>query len=257
MCESKNDSKTTVSKPSRSGLTVIELVVIVIVICVVIALLLPAVQRPRRGRRSPCKNNLHQIVIALHNYHDVFDSFPPAYIVDDDGRPLYSWRVLILPYADQQPLYDQLHLDEPWDSPHNRPLLDVEMPIFRCPSDKKETKGPRWGTNYVAVVGPETVWPTPAACRFEDVTDGDTQTILVVEVADSGIHWAEPRDVYLTQMAPEVNAAEGMGLSSPHTSGMHVAFVDGSVRFISDETPRETLCALLTRAGGETIEDDF
>ena len=141
-------------------------------VATLVALLLPAVQQAREAaRRAQSKNNMKQLMLALHNYHDRFGHFPARASYDDNGKPLLSWRVHILPYIDAEGLYKQFKLDEPWDSPHNRPLLDVEMPIFRCPSDKKETKGPRWGTNYVAVVGPETVWPTPAACRFEDVTE--------------------------------------------------------------------------------------
>jgi prepilin-type processing-associated H-X9-DG protein len=112
-------------------------------------------------------------------------------------------------------------------------------------------------TNYVAVVGPETVWPAPGACSIGDISDGTSNTIIVVEVAGSGIHWAEPRDLHVMQMSPDVNPSAGMGLSSRHEGGTHVLFGDGSVRFIANATPRKTLQALLTRAGGEVIDDDF
>jgi prepilin-type processing-associated H-X9-DG protein len=222
---------------------------------VVSLFLIPSlVGHPGASRRSTCKNNLTQFAIALLNYHETHGSFPPAYVNDKDGRPLYSWRVLILPEVDQQPLYDQLRLDEPWDSPHNRPLLDVDIPVFCCPSDENVGKGM---TNYFAVIGPETVWPAPDACRLDDITDHQSTTILVVEVANTGIHWAEPRDLHVSQMAGEVNPTAGMGLSSRHTGGTQVLRVDGSVRFIADDTPEEQLRAMLTRAGGEVVDDDY
>jgi hypothetical protein len=249
-------------KTCRRGVTTKEVLIIVVLAGLVVALLLPAVQRSTGGGFRPrCQNNLKQIGLSLHNYHEEYGSIPPAYVIDQDGRPLYSWRVLILPFVDQAPLYNKLHLDEPWDSPHNRPLLDVDMPVFRCPTDKRATdeSGTEFSkgmTNYFAVVGPETMWPAPNVCRFEDVTDGLSNTILVVEVANSGIHWAEPRDLHVTQMAREVNPSAGMGLSSRHTGGTHVIFGDGRVQFISDDTPPEQLRAMLTRAGGEVIDDD-
>ena len=247
----------------RGGLSTKDVLIIVVFAGILIALLLPSLDGyPEPTRRSTCKNNLKQFAIALLNYHETYGSFPPAYVNDKDGRPLYSWRVLILPELDQQPLYDQLHLDEPWDSPHNRPLLDVDIPLYRCLSDVKvaeesDSEAPIGMTNYLAVIGPDTVWPAAGVCRLEDITDGKSTTILVVEVANSGIHWAEPRDLHVSQMAREVNPSSGMGLSSQHTGGTHVLRVDGSVRWIADDTSPERLRAMLTRAGGEVVEDDY
>jgi len=242
------------SRILRRGLSTRDVLIAVVIVAILVALLYPfGGHGPEPSRRSTCKNNLKHIGLALHNYHDNYDSFPPAYVVDENDRPLYSWRVLILPFVDQAPLYGKLHLDEPWNSPHNRPLLDVDIPAFRCPSDKETAKGM---TNYLAVVGPETMWPAPDTCRFKDVTDGASNTLHVVEVANSGIHWAEPRDLHVTQMAREVNPSAGMGMSSRYTGGTHVLFGDGRVQFIADDSPVEQLRAMLTRAGGEVIDDD-
>ncbi len=99
------------------------------------ALLLPAVQAAREAaRRAQCVNNLKQIGLALHNYHDTTNGFPAAAITSKDGKPLLSWRVAILPYIEQQELYNQFHLNEPWDSPHNKTLI-ARMPVaYNCPS---------------------------------------------------------------------------------------------------------------------------
>lgn len=255
-----------VARHSRSGRSLANLLNAMIVVGLIVLaawLLLPSLggHPPEARWRSACKNNLKQLGLALHNYHDFYESFPPAHVVDENGTPLYSWRVLLLPFLEQEPLYDQLHLDEPWDSPHNRPLLDVDVAPFRCPSEHAAVaEGDHKGigiTNYVAVVGPETMWPQHDSVTFRDVTDGNIRTILVVEVANSGIHWAEPRDLHVTQMAREINPTAGMGLSSRHDGGMHILWGDGSVRFLSDATPPETVRALLTRAGGEEISGEL
>ena len=87
------------------------------------------------ARRSQCANNLKQIALAMHNYHDVFKSFPPAVITDKNGRPMHSWRVAILPFIEQAALYKNYKFDEPWDGPNNRNLDNIAIPVFRCPSD--------------------------------------------------------------------------------------------------------------------------
>lgn len=100
------------------------------------ALLLPAVQAARQAaRRNQCVTNLRQISLAMLNYHDVWNSFPPAYIADENGRPKHSWRVLILPYLEQQTLYDRYDFNEPWDGPHNSQLAALMPPVYACLTD--------------------------------------------------------------------------------------------------------------------------
>jgi len=205
--------------------------------------------------RMQCTNNLKQIGLALHNYHDTFGCFPPAYVADAEGRPLYSWRVLILPSIERKPLYDAFHLDEPWDSPNNLPLSQTEIYDFLCPSnDQKRSPQRSSMTNYLAVVGPGTLWPGTGSRRFGDVADGTSNTIAIVEVRNCGVHWAEPRDLHVDQMASVINPQAGEGISSAHQGGANVLITDGSTRFLSSNFPAKTLRALLTIAGGEGIE---
>jgi hypothetical protein len=106
------------------------LLVVIAIIAVLIAFLLPAVRSARGAAyRSHCSSNLKQIALALHNYHDTFGAFPPAYVADESGKPMHSWRVLILPFLESSPLYDKYRFDEPWDGPNNRQLLK-HMPYF-------------------------------------------------------------------------------------------------------------------------------
>lgn len=213
-----------------------------------------ALSHPRESWRRPsCQNNLHNIALALLQYHDLNGSFPPAYIADEEGRPMHSWRVLLLPYLDQRNLYKQYRFDEPWDGPNNSKLHDIILKIYSCPSHPE--KLPRTDTSYVAVVGPQTMWPGEKATKFSDLKDGSSKTIMLVEVHNSGIHWMEPRDLHVTQMPMTINPPRGQGISSGHAHGAHVGFADGSVRFLTDKTSQATLRAALTPSGGEQVPE--
>jgi prepilin-type processing-associated H-X9-DG protein len=194
--------------------------------------------------------NLKQLGIALQIYHDEWKCFPPAYVADESGAPAHSWRTLILPYLDQAALYEQIDFSEPWNSPNNRPLADTDPYVFRCPSD---AAAGQFDTNYVAVVGPGTAWPGETCSKLSDFKDGTSNTILLVEVVNPGIRWAEPRDLHIVQMPMFLNPTLGQGPASNHAQGLNVLFADGSVRFLSDNTTSEELRALLTIAGGESV----
>ncbi|MCU0879467.1 MAG: DUF1559 domain-containing protein [Pirellulaceae bacterium] len=203
------------------------------------------------SKRGMCSNNLKQIAYALHLYHDTYGSFPPAYVADQNGRPMHSWRVLLLPFIEQKALYDEYRFDEPWDGPHNRTLADSMPSVYRCPSDPR-AKPDSPLTSYLAVVGAETTWPGEKARTFRDIKDGTSNTLLFVESHQSGIHWMEPRDLHTGQMAREINPSHGQGICSCHPECAGVAFVDASVRFLkATDVSRSALDALLTIAGGE------
>ena len=227
-------------------------VVVALLLLLLVALLLPAFEHAGpAARRAACQNHLKQLGLALHNYHDVYGCFPPAIVYDEDGRPMHSWRVLILPYIEEQPLYDQYRFDEPWDGPNNRKLAGRSLSIFRCP----ETEDPKSTmTDYVAVIGPNTVWPEEGTTTLDDITDGSSNTILLVEVKNSGIHWMEPRDLHVRQMAPGINPAAGQGIASRHSGVANVLFADGSVHCLPDDFSEADLEAMRTPAGGEPVE---
>jgi hypothetical protein len=223
---------------------------VVLLLGFLVLILLPPLTGPHdRGRRTECKNHLKQLALALHNYHDTHGAFPPAYIADKDGRPMHSWRVLILPFMDQRHLYELYRLDEPWNGPHNR-LLASQMPAeFRCPSDP----GPATETSYFVVVGPKTIFPGAVPIAIKDIPDGTSNTILLVEAADSGINWLEPRDLSYVEAIRGINPKTGWGISSRHEElerGAQVALADGSSRFLADNTPVEQLLRMLERDDG-------
>lgn len=127
----------------RRGFTLIELLVVIAIIAILIALLLPAVQQAREAaRRSTCKNNLKQLGLALHNYHDVHKSFPPGYVdysaLVNTNQGHWSWTAFIFPFVDQAPLYERLNVGNVMvsaDITANLTLFTNELPVFRCPSD--------------------------------------------------------------------------------------------------------------------------
>jgi prepilin-type processing-associated H-X9-DG protein len=218
---------------------------------VTVALLLPAVQSAREAaRRAQCTNNLKQIALAFHNYHSANNKFPPAAIADKDDKPLLSWRVAILPYIEQQALYEQFHLDEPWDSPHNKALISMMPPTYACPTAKLQPGK----TTYRVFKGKGAGFEGKDGLGLAEFTDGTSNTLLVVE-APEAVDWTKPDDL---KFDPDPEKALPNLKSKVHPGGFNAAFCDGSVRFIKDSIDKMVLRALITRNGGEVINaNDF
>ncbi len=235
-----------------SPLSMLATVAAVVVIGgIVVALLLPAVRTAGpAAHRNHCLNNVKQIVLALHIYHDVHKSFPPAYTVDVDGNRLHSWRTLILPYMEQQALYEKIDLTKPWNDPANELARSVFVDTYVCPSAIVDDEPL---STYVAVVGDEAFFPGAATRRFDDLADGSNQTIAVIEVAaERAVHWMSPEDISIDEVLAMVR--EGI---SNHSGGVLVAgFADGHADPVASDIDPESLRALLTFAGGEVIGEE-
>jgi hypothetical protein len=181
---------------------------IVFVIPILLFMLFPAVSTPRWvARRSMCKNNLKQIGIGLHNYLEEYKTFPPAMMTDENGRPMHSWRVLLLPYLDQQIAYDRYDFNEPWDGPHNRKLLSEVPQVFACP-ESYDQDGHRHLTSYLAVAGSQTALPDLRGNKIGDFKDGSSNALLLIEYTASDIPWTEPRDLTLDNAVRILTARE-------------------------------------------------
>lgn len=217
------------------------------------ALLLPAVQAARQAaRRTQSANNIKQLGLAMLNFHDTRRNFPAAYSTDKDGKPLLSWRVFILPYIEQNQLYDKFHLDEPWDSEHNIKLVKMMPSVFRSPN----SLSPQGTTVYRGIGGTNGTFTVPkngqhTGAKLTSFIDGTSNTIMIAEASD---------DVAIEWTKPEVIDAENfkhwqMFGNSP--GGTNFGIVDGSVRFISNTIDPKILKIMFTRNDGEVVPYDL
>jgi uncharacterized protein (TIGR03067 family) len=206
----------------------------------------PRAARAAQGaQQTGSANNLKQIGLAMHNYHDARRSLPAAAIYSKDGKPLLSWRVAILPYLDQRNLYNQFKLDEPWDSPHNKKLID-KMPRIYAPIGVDLKPGT---TMYRVFVGPGAAFEGTSGQRFPSFTDGTSNTILVVEAGEA-VPWTKPDEL---RFDPKGKLPK---LGGHFKGGFNVLVADGSTRAIRANFDPQLLRAAITRNGGEVIDFD-
>jgi hypothetical protein len=232
--------------------------------------LIPAYYSVRTAAtRLQSQNNLRQLALALQNYHDTYGRLPPAVVYDHDGKPLYSWRVLILPFLETEngdTLYKQFHLDEAWDSPNNKPLL-ARMPKVYAPPGT--TPGQPYATYYQVFDGPGAAFdsdkakglrPFPVggmnqlgqpatmeggvARRFSDFTDGLTNTFLIVEAGDP-VPWSKPGDLRWDPNGPLPKLGGALG------GDFLAVMADGGPRLVKKNTPERAIRAAITANGGE------
>jgi len=207
-------------------------------------------------------NHMRQLGLALFCYHEKWGAYPPAYVADENGKPMHSWRVLILPHIEQQALYKAYDFSEPWDGPNNRKLAGNIPPIYRCPS--QHGRGNLTDTSYLAIVGPNTMWPGTAARKSEDVLDGEACTLLLVEAAESGIHWMEPQDLTVEEFLSTHASDSWTPQTDIHRSDHHyyytchwnALFGDCHSQPLIAPVPADVLSALVTVDGADLVPDD-
>jgi hypothetical protein len=217
---------------------------------IAVGMTLPGVQAAREAaRRTQGMNNLQQFALAMLNYESTHNALPPAAICDKEGKPLLSWRVAILPYLDQEELYDEFHLDEPWDSEHNKKLLERMPKIYASPGDDAAKPGT---TRYLVPTGEGTVFPKPDEQTSLDGvsgSDGCATTLLIVEAeAAKAVPWTKPEDLAVDPKQPHA------GLKNARPTGFLAVFVDGHVQIIPGDVAADVLNAMFTRDGGEQVE---
>jgi prepilin-type N-terminal cleavage/methylation domain-containing protein/prepilin-type processing-associated H-X9-DG protein len=282
----------------RCAFTLIELLVVIAIIAILIGLLLPAVQKIREAaNRMKCSNNLHQMVLGLHNRESALGSFPPAYN-GTDLNPGWGWSTYLLPYLEQDNLYRQLQVDsilfglgaDP-ATPAQCPLGQTKLNLFRCPSDPSPTTNPdrlNFGmSNYRAVAGPITypyfyvnqdmggVMFQNSSIKLTDITDGTSQTLAIGEciydqptgkraciwVGMSGLRdgavWISDVMWWVDESTAQVNGTAPQAFSSRHNGGAFFAFCDGSVRFFKSTTDPNIVKWLAGRNDGVIVPNDF
>ncbi len=215
------------------GWSVLTLVALVLI---GFELLIPATELGHEAARDQqCANNLKQIGLALLSYDQAHGSLPPAFLANPAGSPLLSWRVLLLAQLDGQSVLDKFNRTQAWNGPNNAAVSNgLPFNLFRCPSGPDNPF-----TNYLAIVGPNTAWPGATGRKLSEIKN-PSRTILVIEVADSGINWAEPRDLTIDQIARGINPKTGLGPSSHHPGGVNALFADGHVEFLPEDIdPKE------------------
>ncbi len=246
----------TIRLPNTSRST--EFVIIVLIVIVLVSFVWKASQLIETGSYHPhCANSLKQIGLALHNYHEANGCFPPPYIADQNGTPMHSWRVLLLPYLDEHELFAKYDFKEPWNGPHNSKLAN-QMPVwFGCPDQKVRLPGTRqWTTsttNYLALVGPRAAFQAGRPRKRSEFKDDPGFTLMVVEVTDPEVNWMEPRDIDVSKGPVSLTGAvhkRDNGLWSTVT-GTYVMYADGSVRLLPSTTPANMIRGLITIDGGE------
>lgn len=195
-----------------------------------------------RRNRALCMNNLSKIAQALNSYAATHGTYPPAIVYDDKGKPKHSWRVLILRELGENTLYNQYKLDEPWDSESNSVLFAQCPSVFTSPGVGKAHE-----SSYFLVVGVNTLFPIGSPMKPQDITDGSSQTILVVEALNLTHEWTKPIDIINGGSSP-------ISMGGNHRKGFTAASADGSPLWIPDETSPVLINSLITPAGNDTVD---
>lgn len=210
---------------------------------------------------SQSRNNLKQIGLALHNYHDVFTVFPPGGTFDRVGRGHHSWQTFLLPFTDQAPLYNTIDFDVPWNETRNQPQMQTGIPVYFNPgvpadrhareSDQFDSAG--YGLSHYAANG--RVLEGNGKLAIKQVTDGTSNTILAGEVNAQFKPWGDPTNMRDPALGINRSPAGFGGPWNPERGGAQFLLGDGSVRFLRNDIDPRILDALSTPNGGESLED--
>jgi hypothetical protein len=257
-----------VARAKNRSSAIVRFAAIIMTAYVSLCMGMPMVSGAREGaRRMDCCNHLRTIAVALHAYHDDCGCFPPAVTRDDQGRPMHSWRALILKYTDAASVHEQYDFTQAWDSEHNRQVARQALPMLgfaSCPSSWHRG-GDLPMTNYFYVVGPgRTNDATELPTRDQiAAADGLAGTVLLVESDFHDVDWFQPVDVPINELPyerqpvigpPEWHYHRAMTLRGKPLDARNVAFADGSIRLMRHDIDPDTMRALLTIDGGEQID---
>lgn len=237
------------SAGKKSNVVVIVLIILavlfVVALCVIgllVALLLPAVAQARSAaQRTMAQNSARQVSMALLNYETVYGEFPAAQTTGDGSKPLLSWRVEVLPFLEEATIYERLQREQAWNGPANLPFTNLPVRAFtspRCPDTDGTNR-----TAFVAVVGPDTVLRADGPRKMREIADGAANTAMLLELFESDIAWAEPRDITVADAVRLIQ-------SCPDRGGLAVAMADGSVQNLPPSTSEETIIKMFNCSDG-------
>lgn len=273
------------SRSPRNGFTLTELLVVIAIIAVLIALLLPATRRVRgAAARIQCMNNLKQLMMGMHSFADTGTPAPqpPTGNTDSPAKRLFppgcfaagetpeerlSWMVALLPYLEQNSLYQQFDMNKGYAD--NHPAVQTRLNALICP-ESKEAATFEALTNYIAMsgIGHDAAWRPAGVAgngfmgynRFTSVTmieDGTSNTIALMETHFGVGPWARGGSSTLRGFDPADLPLYGDNRPfAGHDAGMNAAMADGSVRFLRSSIDPMRLAAAITVAGGEPVDLD-
>jgi len=204
---------------------------------------------------ADCEANMVLIGQAIEEYYLVNGHYPQAVVRDENGKPMHSWRVSILPYLgpEAQATYAKYDMTKPWDAVENRDCLGEMPPEFRCPADTTLVADE---TSYLAVVGDRTIINKSGKTVRSGsgslvLTDQPSETMVLVEAVNCGVVWLEPRDIPVATLRAGLNSRNPVGPASKHSQGVNALMADGAVICLPEETTAEELQGMATIDGDE------
>jgi len=277
---------------TQRAFTLVELLVVIAIIGVLVALLLPAVQSARESaRRTQCMNNMKQLVTAIMVYHDAYKYYPPGHTgwgTTPQTDYQHSWMTLLLPFVEEQALYDQYDFNLVWNQGNNGRSVTRSpagnLAVQLCPSSEHldPAQGDYAGINgcgsynHDGVVIPDgwgpgecynvglmpatgPAWPDNRPLRIKDCTDGTNYTVILGEDAgreDGNRFWGDAHQTF-AHHGPGINLSRSNELFSDHASGLYVGMAGGNVRWLNESVSERVIDFITTRATGELVNEDL
>lgn len=248
------------AKPTwiKVGMAIGAMLSLAVIGVVVWAILQPAFAAARSAAKcSECESNLRVIGQAIESYYADKGHYPPAFVTDENGKPMHSWRVLILPYLGPQAnlVYDQYKMDQPWDGPDNIKLENMIPQVYRCPTDPTTFRNQ---TSYLAIVGDDTLInqnkPASRSASYDGpvLRDNPSETMVVLECSDSQVSWLKPQDIAKAALTAGLNSKNLASPGSHHLQGVNILMADESIiRLDPDLVDSEDLRGMATIDGGD------
>lgn len=255
----------------RRAFTLVELLVVIAIIAILVGLALPAVQHARQAaRQMSCHNNLKQIGLALHLYHDQVGSLPVGclewrHYFSPPGNRNLAWSAFLLPQLEQTGLYEAIDFGLAYDHPNNAGAAETVLPVYLCPTTPLDPTAQRGPTHYGGLFGETLVNRTKddgvflydEVVAFRDCFDGLSQTLAISEdVVGPHGEWINGSNVFVQSHGINDDRAWKFDneIRSLHPAGAPVLFLDGSVHYLNESIDRKVLGSLITKRNREVVQ---
>lgn len=242
------------NQDSKQRYSLRTLLIVITLACLLFGLVGTRIMRARQ--EAARRNNLFQIALAFHNYHDRYGRFPPAYVADENGQLMHSWRVLLLemmPDQRSQEIFERYDFTKPWNSPANMALAAEAPGVYANPLESGSSNK----TSYMVVTGPGTLFEGAKNISFRNVIDGLSNTLLVAEVANSKTIWTEPRDLDVDSMPRDFQASnQAECISGLRTGEVMIATADAAIHYLDQALTEQTLRQILLRNDKSSLDRD-